>query len=217
MTDIARAIPLPAVARRGAPTPVHPPTAAACRLFDRLGGALPIEDVHAFEAMSAVTGTLAAHLRVLDVMSRWLAAQGASQEAATRYIGSTYASLARSLEADPVDLAALPPSTRRPAASTNASPRCSTTPRSSRSSSIPSTASSTASRVGEASAGELLLVHHPAEHRRHPGALVEAERAGVARRVDAEPDAALAALPEAPERVARAAPRPRPACATGAA
>ena len=56
---------------------------------------------------------------------------------------------------------------------------------------------------------ELLLVHHPAEHGRHPGALVEAERAGVARRVDAEPDAVLAALPEAPERVARsAAPTP---------
>ena len=62
---------------------------------------------------------------------------------------------------------------------------------------------------------ELLLVHHPAEHGRHPGALVEAERAGVVRRVDAEPDAVLAALPEAPERVARGAPRPRPACATG--
>ena len=107
VTDIARAIPLPAVARRGAPTPVHPPTAAACRLFDGLGGALPIEDVHAFEAMSAVTGTLAAHFRLLDVMSRWLAAQGASQEAATRYVASTYASLGRSLEADPVDLAAM--------------------------------------------------------------------------------------------------------------
>src|SRR3954469_19159618 len=50
--------------------------------------------------------------------------------------------------------------------------------------------------------GEVLLVHHPAEGRRHSGALVEAERAGVVRRVDAEPDAPLAALPEAPERVA---------------
>src|SRR5215213_3613268 len=52
------------------------------------------------------------------------------------------------------------------------------------------------------SIAELLLVHHPAEHGRHPGALVEAEGAGVARRVDAEPDAVLAALPEARERVA---------------
>ena len=52
------------------------------------------------------------------------------------------------------------------------------------------------------SIAELLLVHHPAEHGRHPGALVEAKRAGVARRVGAESDAALATLPEAPERVA---------------
>jgi hypothetical protein len=55
---------------------------------------------------------------------------------------------------------------------------------------------------GSRSIAERLLVHHPAERGRHPGALVEAERAGVARRVDAEPDAALAALPEAPEGVA---------------
>src|SRR5450755_140845 len=52
------------------------------------------------------------------------------------------------------------------------------------------------------SIAELLLIHHPAERGRHAGALVEAERAGVARHVDAEPDAVLAALPEAPERVA---------------
>ena len=49
---------------------------------------------------------------------------------------------------------------------------------------------------------ELLLVHEPAEHGRHPGALVEAERAAIARRIDAEPDAVLPALSEAPERVA---------------
>jgi hypothetical protein len=45
---------------------------------------------------------------------------------------------------------------------------------------------------------------HDADNGRHPGALVQAERAGVARRVDAEPDAVLAALPQAPERVAKA-------------
>src|SRR5262245_23742901 len=48
---------------------------------------------------------------------------------------------------------------------------------------------------------ELLLVHDPAERRSHPSPLVEAERAGVARRVDAEPNVVLATLPEAPERV----------------
>src|SRR3954465_11769610 len=57
------------------------------------------------------------------------------------------------------------------------------------------------SGLGDRSAAEVLLVHHPAEHGRHPSALIEAERARVARRIDAEPDAVLAALPEARERV----------------
>jgi hypothetical protein len=52
------------------------------------------------------------------------------------------------------------------------------------------------------SSAELLLVHHPAERRRHSGLLVEAERAGGARRVDLEPDAVLAALPQASKGVA---------------
>ena len=46
---------------------------------------------------------------------------------------------------------------------------------------------------------EFLLINHKAELRRHPSALVEAERARVTRRVDPEPDAVLAALPEARE------------------
>src|SRR5262245_28203648 len=50
-------------------------------------------------------------------------------------------------------------------------------------------------------AAEPLLVRDPAEHGPHPGALVEAEGAGGALGVHAEPDAALAALPEARERV----------------
>ena len=58
------------------------------------------------------------------------------------------------------------------------------------------------SACGSRVSSELLLAHHPAERGRHPGALVEAERAGVVRCVDAEPDASLATLPEAPERVA---------------
>src|SRR5215218_5128827 len=46
-------------------------------------------------------------------------------------------------------------------------------------------------------AADLLLEHHPTEHRLHPRALVDLERARVSLRVDAEPDVALAALPEA--------------------
>src|SRR4051794_21402951 len=48
---------------------------------------------------------------------------------------------------------------------------------------------------------DLLLVHHPPQHRLHSRALVEAERSRLVFGVDAETDAVLAALPEAPEGV----------------
>src|SRR5215208_6127282 len=60
---------------------------------------------------------------------------------------------------------------------------------------------SASSRRLSLSIAQLLFVGHPAERGGHAGALVEAERAGLARRVDAEPDDVLAALPEAPEGV----------------
>ncbi len=71
-------------------------------------------------------------------------------------------------------------------------------------------------RRSSRSTAKLLLVYHPPQHGRHPGALIEPERAGVAGCIDAEPDALLAALPEAPERLAEkrradAPPAPRSA------
>src|SRR5512133_214587 len=66
------------------------------------------------------------------------------------------------------------------------------------------------------STAHVLLVHHPPEHGRHAGALVDAERARVPFGVDAETDAALAAPPEAAERVLQertADPTPTPATA----
>ena len=50
-TDIARSIPLPAVATRGSLTPVHPATPAATGLYDRLGGSMEIDDELAFESV----------------------------------------------------------------------------------------------------------------------------------------------------------------------
>lgn len=106
VTDVARAIPLPSVAHRAAPVPVLPPTDAACALFDRLGGALPVLDDALFDAFSAVTGTLAAQLRLWETTSRWLAARGADEAAAARYVASTYCDLAGAFAAAP-DVAAL--------------------------------------------------------------------------------------------------------------
>jgi pyrroline-5-carboxylate reductase len=99
-TDLARAIPLPPVARRTGVTPVHPATEAATALFDRLGGAAVVEDIRAFEAMSAASGTIAAHLAYLATISGWLTEQGVAPEEASRYVGSMFAGLADELGGD---------------------------------------------------------------------------------------------------------------------
>jgi pyrroline-5-carboxylate reductase len=98
--DIARAIPLPPVGRRAGITPVHPGTAAARALFDRLGGASDVEDAGPFEAMSAASGTIAAHLRYVAAISGWLGDQGVAPDQAERYVRSIFASVAEDLGRD---------------------------------------------------------------------------------------------------------------------
>jgi pyrroline-5-carboxylate reductase len=98
--DIARAIPLPPVARRTGVTPVYPGTAAARALFGRLGGSVTVADVVAFEAMSVASGTIAAHLRYLAVISTWLSGLGVAPEDATRYVSGMFAGVAGELGAE---------------------------------------------------------------------------------------------------------------------
>jgi pyrroline-5-carboxylate reductase len=93
-TDVARVIPLPSVARRESITPVHPPSAAATALFDRLGETVELGDVRAFEAFSASTATIAAHFAYLNTIAAWLESQEIPAAAATRYVASMFAGLA---------------------------------------------------------------------------------------------------------------------------
>jgi pyrroline-5-carboxylate reductase len=105
--DIARAVPLPPVARRAGITPAHPGTAAARALFGRLGGVIDVADIRAFEAMSAATGTVAAHLRYLAVISDWLSDQGVPPAEAARYVRSVFSGLAADLDDDSAGLGEL--------------------------------------------------------------------------------------------------------------
>ncbi len=93
-TDVARVIPLPSVARREGITPVHPPNAAAAALFERLGEAVELADVEAFEAFSASTATIAAHFAYLHTIAEWLEAHAIPAPAATRYVAAMFAGLA---------------------------------------------------------------------------------------------------------------------------
>ncbi len=74
--DVARSIPLPAVATRESKTPVHPATPAVTGLFDRLGGSLVVDDETAYEAVAAASATVAAHFRYLGTIADWLAGRG---------------------------------------------------------------------------------------------------------------------------------------------
>lgn len=103
-TEIARAIPLPPVSRRNGLTAVYPATAGARELFGRLGGAMEVAEEGAFEAMSAATGTVAAHLRYLSVISGWLSEQGVAPDAAALYVRRIFAGLADDLDGSPADL-----------------------------------------------------------------------------------------------------------------
>lgn len=95
--DIARAIPLTAVARRQGITPIHPGTKAARALFAPLGGVLVPPDIAAFEVLSAASGTIAAHFATLGAITRWLTVHGIPEAESTRHVASVYPALAGSL------------------------------------------------------------------------------------------------------------------------
>lgn len=97
--EIRRAIPLPEVARRTGVTPIHPGGGAAHALFARLGRVLEIEDIAVFDAMAAVTATMAAHFRYVAAIGDWLAAQGVPADEAESYVAATFAGLGETLAA----------------------------------------------------------------------------------------------------------------------
>jgi pyrroline-5-carboxylate reductase len=92
-TDIARVIPLPSVARREGITPVHPPHAAAKALFDRLGQAVEVPELAAYDAFAVATATIAAHFAYLDTIATWLVEQGVPAPVATDYLAAIFAGL----------------------------------------------------------------------------------------------------------------------------
>ena len=106
-TNIARSIPLPAVATLGSVTPVHPGTEPATELFDRLGGSMEIADELAYEAVAAASATVAAHFRYLETVADWLSRRGLPSAAARRYVADVFAALSSELDTPDADFSAL--------------------------------------------------------------------------------------------------------------
>jgi pyrroline-5-carboxylate reductase len=61
---VTRAVPLPSTAKRLSPTGIFPPEPAACDLFAALGTVFAVESENEFDAICAVTATIAALFRI---------------------------------------------------------------------------------------------------------------------------------------------------------
>jgi pyrroline-5-carboxylate reductase len=108
--QVARAVPMPAVATRGNVTPIYPPLPAVITLFDRLGGTLSVEDGHQFEAIFTAMGTVAPFYEYLAVLAHFLVDHGVPHPSAHRLVADTFVGvlggLAASDEPDFSDLVA---------------------------------------------------------------------------------------------------------------
>jgi pyrroline-5-carboxylate reductase len=107
VTRISRSVPMPPVADRAGLTAVHPPSPEARSLFDRLGSTLEIDDVVAYEALSATSATLAGFFEYLRSQSDWLEERGIPAADARRYVAATYAGALGSLRTPEPDFGEL--------------------------------------------------------------------------------------------------------------
>ena len=96
---VARAVPMPAVATRSSRTPVHPPLAPVVEVFERLGGAMPIDDGDEFEAIFTAMGTVAPFFEYLRILSDFLVGHGLASADAQQIVAATYTGLLESLKA----------------------------------------------------------------------------------------------------------------------
>jgi len=102
-TDIARGIPVPAVASRSSVTAVHPATEAATSLFGSLGGFVEVAHERSFDSLSAASATVAAHFRYLGAIAGWLTREGMNEADARRYVADTFAALSGELQSPDLD------------------------------------------------------------------------------------------------------------------
>lgn len=73
---LARAVPLPAVAEGKGSTAICPADEVAKAIFAALGEAVEVDSEDRFDALSAVTATMASFYAVLETQASWLAKQG---------------------------------------------------------------------------------------------------------------------------------------------
>ncbi|MFK4445398.1 pyrroline-5-carboxylate reductase [Caballeronia udeis] len=91
---IIRAVPLPAVAAAKGSTAICPPDEVTRRLFSYLGTPVEVADESKFDALSAVTATMASFYAMLETQAQWLVAQGIDYDSARAYLAGYSVGLA---------------------------------------------------------------------------------------------------------------------------
>jgi pyrroline-5-carboxylate reductase len=85
-SHIARAVPLPSVARRQGPTALYPAMDIAKALFDTLGTAVPLESEAALDIFSAATAVMSSYFAFAGTVSGWMERHGVAPEAADTFV-----------------------------------------------------------------------------------------------------------------------------------
>ncbi|MEM5295584.1 pyrroline-5-carboxylate reductase [Burkholderia sp. JPY481] len=91
---VARAVPLPAVAEGKGSTAICPSDDIAKSIFSALGQAVEVDDERKFDALSAVTATMASFYAVLETQAAWLVQQGVGYAAARAFLSGCCLGLA---------------------------------------------------------------------------------------------------------------------------
>jgi pyrroline-5-carboxylate reductase len=92
--SVTRAVPLPAVAEGRGSTAICPADKTARGIFSALGEAVEVNDESRFDALSAVTATMASFYAVLESEAQWLVKQGVEYDAARAFLSGYYVGLA---------------------------------------------------------------------------------------------------------------------------
>jgi pyrroline-5-carboxylate reductase len=98
--QVIKALPMPMVAQRQAPTIIYPPEPLTAEIFSRLGKIVAVEDAAEFDALSVVTTTFATYFKYLDTITSWVAAHGVAEPKARDYVTGIYKALAIAPEID---------------------------------------------------------------------------------------------------------------------
>lgn len=92
-TRIARAVPLPPVARREGALTLYPPTPEVAALLDGLGQLVQLDREADIDACLAVTALMGSYFGMLGGITGWLSQQGLPEDQARPYVAAIFAAL----------------------------------------------------------------------------------------------------------------------------